>query len=99
MPKDADLKSKLSNGFDAIYKGMEITSGGQRIHIPELLIEISCLVPELIVSFRCSSLAEDIILMLVGDLYVKSLKERGNAPFKGFPEAKMTPSPHLISLM
>lgn len=39
MPKNADPKSKLSNGFDAIYKGMEITSGGQRIHIPELLIE------------------------------------------------------------
>jgi aspartyl-tRNA synthetase len=29
----------LSCGFDAIYKGMEITSGGQRIHIPKLLIE------------------------------------------------------------
>jgi len=30
---------QLSNGFDAIYKGMEISSGGQRIHLPELLIE------------------------------------------------------------
>lgn len=30
---------KLSKGFDAIYKGMEISSGGQRIHIPKLLIE------------------------------------------------------------
>lgn len=30
---------QLSKGFDAIYMGMEITSGGQRIHIPELLIE------------------------------------------------------------
>ncbi len=29
----------LSRGFDAIYKGMEITSGGQRIHLPELLTE------------------------------------------------------------
>ena len=29
----------LSGGFDAIYKGMEITSGGQRVHIPDLLIE------------------------------------------------------------
>jgi len=29
--------SKLSEGFDAIYKGIEISSGGQRIHIPELL--------------------------------------------------------------
>jgi nondiscriminating aspartyl-tRNA synthetase len=27
----------LSGGFDAIYKGMEITSGGQRVHIPEIL--------------------------------------------------------------
>ena len=26
-----------SKGFDAIWKGMEISSGGQRIHIPELL--------------------------------------------------------------
>ncbi len=39
MPKNADPKAELSNGFDAIYKGMEITSGGQRIHLPELLIE------------------------------------------------------------
>jgi aspartyl-tRNA synthetase len=38
MPKDAKVDAKLSNGFDAIYKGMEITSGGQRIHLPELLI-------------------------------------------------------------
>ena len=30
---------QLSKGFDAIYKGMEISSGGQRIHLPELLIE------------------------------------------------------------
>ncbi len=28
-----------SKGFDAIWKGMEISSGGQRIHIPELLEE------------------------------------------------------------
>jgi aspartyl-tRNA synthetase len=32
-------EKNLSYGFDAIYKGMEITSGGQRVHIPELLIE------------------------------------------------------------
>jgi len=33
-------KSKNSScGFDAIYKGMEISSGGQRIHIPKLLEE------------------------------------------------------------
>jgi len=39
MPKDGKADAKLSNGFDAIYLGMEITSGGQRIHIPELLIK------------------------------------------------------------
>lgn len=37
MTKDQDPESKLSEGFDAIYMGIEITSGGQRIHIPELL--------------------------------------------------------------
>lgn len=37
MPKDNDPNAELSEGFDAIYKGMEISSGGQRIHIPELL--------------------------------------------------------------
>lgn len=35
MPKGKDS----SGGFDAIYKGMEISSGGQRVHIPELLEE------------------------------------------------------------
>lgn len=35
MPKGENL----SGGFDAIYQGMEITSGGQRVHLPELLIE------------------------------------------------------------
>jgi aspartyl-tRNA synthetase len=39
MPKDERADAELSKGFDAIYKGMEITSGGQRIHLPELLIE------------------------------------------------------------
>jgi len=39
MPKDGKADAKLSEGFDAIYKGMEISSGGQRIHIPDLLIE------------------------------------------------------------
>ena len=39
MPKDGKLNAKLSEGFDAIYGGMEIASGGQRIHIPKLLIE------------------------------------------------------------
>ncbi len=33
MPKEKGL----STGFDAIYQGTEITSGGQRVHIPELL--------------------------------------------------------------
>ncbi|PIN94586.1 aspartate--tRNA(Asn) ligase [Candidatus Pacearchaeota archaeon CG10_big_fil_rev_8_21_14_0_10_30_48] len=37
MPKDAKVDAILSNGFDAIYNGMEISSGGQRVHIPELL--------------------------------------------------------------
>ena len=37
MPKDGKTNSKLSEGFDAIYRGMEISSGGQRIHISELL--------------------------------------------------------------
>ena len=35
MPKGKDS----SAGFDAIYNGMEISSGGQRIHLPELLKE------------------------------------------------------------
>lgn len=37
MPQKENEKSKFSEGFDAIYKGTEISSGGQRIHIPELL--------------------------------------------------------------
>jgi len=37
MPQNEDEKSKLSEGFDALYKGVEISSGGQRIHIPDLL--------------------------------------------------------------
>jgi len=39
MPKDANADAKLSEGFDAIYKGMEISSGGQRVHLPDLLIK------------------------------------------------------------
>jgi len=35
MPKGKGL----SGGFDAIYKGIEISSGGQRVHIPDVLIE------------------------------------------------------------
>ncbi len=39
MPKDANPKAKASEGFDALYGGVEISSGGQRIHLPELLTE------------------------------------------------------------
>ncbi len=39
MPKGEKANSKYSEGFDALYFGVEISSGGQRIHIPELLIE------------------------------------------------------------
>ena len=37
MPKDENEKSEYSEGFDALYGGVEISSGGQRVHIPELL--------------------------------------------------------------
>jgi nondiscriminating aspartyl-tRNA synthetase len=37
MPKGEKANAELSEGFDAIYKGMEISSGGQRIHLPGLL--------------------------------------------------------------
>jgi len=37
MPKEGKKGEKLSHGFDAIYKGIEISSGGQRVHLPELL--------------------------------------------------------------
>lgn len=40
MPKDEKADSKLTEGFDALYKGVEISSGGQRIHIPDLLIKM-----------------------------------------------------------
>jgi len=40
MPKDAKADAKLSEGFDAIYGGLEISSGGQRIHLPELLTKM-----------------------------------------------------------
>ena len=39
MPKDGDKNAKVSEGFDSLYGGVEISSGGQRIHIPELLTE------------------------------------------------------------
>ena len=37
MPENEKADAKLSEGFDALYGGIEICSGGQRIHIPELL--------------------------------------------------------------
>jgi nondiscriminating aspartyl-tRNA synthetase len=37
MRKNEDAESEETEGFDCLYKGVEITSGGQRIHIPELL--------------------------------------------------------------
>lgn len=37
MPENEKEEAKLSEGFDAIYMGLEISSGGQRIHLPELL--------------------------------------------------------------
>lgn len=40
MPKNEDKNAEYSEGFDALYGGFEIASGGQRIHIPELLIEM-----------------------------------------------------------
>jgi nondiscriminating aspartyl-tRNA synthetase len=39
MPRGERKDAKVSEGFDALYGGIEISSGGQRIHIPELLIE------------------------------------------------------------
>jgi len=39
MTKNAEENAKLSEGFDALYGGVEICSGGQRIHLPELLIK------------------------------------------------------------
>jgi len=40
MPKDKKDSdgNQLSAGFDSIYKGVELSSGGQRIHIPDILI-------------------------------------------------------------
>lgn len=37
MPKEGN--PELSNSFDLIYKGLEISSGAQRIHMPEMLIQ------------------------------------------------------------
>ena len=32
-------KKGISGGFDAVYGGIEISSGGQRVHIPDILIK------------------------------------------------------------
>lgn len=40
MPKDGEADAKFSEGFDAIYGGLEISSGGQRIHLPDLLTKM-----------------------------------------------------------
>jgi aspartyl-tRNA synthetase len=39
MPKKGKKGEEISCGFDAIYRGMEISSGGQRVHLPDLLTE------------------------------------------------------------
>jgi len=39
FPKTMNKNEKLSKGFDALYGGIEISSGGQRVHIPEILIK------------------------------------------------------------
>ena len=39
MPASLNEKEKMSKGFDALYGGIEISSGGQRVHLPELLIK------------------------------------------------------------
>ncbi|MBS3172079.1 hypothetical protein J4438_00665 [Candidatus Woesearchaeota archaeon] len=33
------IDKKVSGGFDMLYGGMELSSGGQRVHVPEILIE------------------------------------------------------------
>ncbi len=37
-PKDE--KNKISGGFDALFGGIEISSGGQRVHDPEILMKM-----------------------------------------------------------
>jgi nondiscriminating aspartyl-tRNA synthetase len=37
MPKEDD--KKIAKAYDFIYKGLEISSGAQRIHLPDLLVE------------------------------------------------------------
>ena len=38
-PKNDKSEKDVSGGFDALYGGVEISSGGQRVHIPEILIK------------------------------------------------------------
>jgi len=37
MPQDGTMESRLCKGFDLDYRGVELISGGQRIHDPVLL--------------------------------------------------------------
>lgn len=37
MPDDGTMESRLCRGFDLDYRGVELISGGQRIHDPKLL--------------------------------------------------------------
>jgi nondiscriminating aspartyl-tRNA synthetase len=37
MPEDGTMESRLCRGFDLDYRGVELISGGQRIHDPQLL--------------------------------------------------------------
>lgn len=37
MPKTLEKDEKISRGFDALYNGVEISSGGQRVHLPDIL--------------------------------------------------------------
>jgi nondiscriminating aspartyl-tRNA synthetase len=37
MPEDGTMQSRLCRGFDLDYRGVELISGGQRIHDPALL--------------------------------------------------------------
>lgn len=39
IPKSLDKNEKISKGFDAIYGGIEISSGGQRVHLVDILIK------------------------------------------------------------
>ena len=36
---EKDKNKNVSGGFDALYGGLEISSGGQRVHVPDVLIK------------------------------------------------------------